>query len=640
MVNDKYWDKREKDWINSQIRKDIDFDKAIATKYDQLELQMYKEVQSFYVNYAKATNITYAEAKKRVSRFDVNEFSKEATKLVKSKDFSPEANERLKLYNATMRINRQTMLASKLGLEAAKVSNNYEGSLRDKLEKDIYDEAKHQTGILGKTVPKHMDLRVKTLVDSSFQGAKWSDRLWVNNDQLVSSVGDIINQSLIAGMNPSQLATKLRPHLKDAVSSARYAAQRLARTESSRVSTEYKQGLYKDEGFTKGKWIAEPTACKLCLPKDGHVYDLDDINIPYHANCRCSFVPYMSKTIVAEGDEPKRTDVKAFDPMDKSTWPDSVDVVKMPDGIKLNFNAPDGRYLSSEWLSKLQAEKGDDLIDYIEYQMSDGRFGDKKQYKAIADWIQKAKEFKTAKKIIKVPSKYKKDIFKVAKSDASINKLGHDKLVNIITDDFGMKIHETSTNRLSDIAMQETIKTFQQFGNIYNLLPEKIPTLNAVSPAKSGKAAAWYSSSIRTRSPQGFSVNTKYFKDRQMLDETVKNGVNGGWFSKNSDGNHVMLHELSHHIDIQLSKLNNGKSFSYKVFKDISKSNPDFKISGISNYASTSYEKQAGSTVEPFAEIMAEAYGPTPGKQAQLFKKYYEKDALEVLNNASYAGRL
>lgn len=297
MASQKYWEEREQSWIDSQIRKDIEFDKAIANQYEKLELQLYKEAQSFYVNYAKSANITYAEAKKRVSQFDVNEFSNEAAQLVKDKDFSPEANDRLKLYNAKMRINRQMMLGSKMGLETAKISNNVEGMTRDKLEKDIYDEAKRQAGILGNTVPERMDLRVKTLVDSSYLGAKWSDRLWNNNDKLVNDLGNIISQSLIQGMNPSQLANQLRPHLKDSVNNAKYAAQRIARTESTRVSAEYSKRLYKDEGFTKAEWIAEPTACKYCLPRDGKIYDIDDIQIPFHANCRCSFVPYIKDTV-------------------------------------------------------------------------------------------------------------------------------------------------------------------------------------------------------------------------------------------------------------------------------------------------------------------------------------------------------
>lgn len=337
--SDKYWEDRERDWINSQIRNDINFDKAIAAKYDELELKMYKEVQAFYVNYAKSANITYAEAKKKVSQFDVNEFSSEASKLVKNKDFSPEANDRLKLYNAKMKINRQMMLASKLGLETAKISSNMTGMTRDKLEKDIYDEAKHQAGILGKTVPERMDLRVKTLVDSSYLGAKWSDRLWINNDKLVSDLNDIINRSLIEGMNPNQLANKLRPHLKDSVNNAKYAMQRLARTESTRVSTEYKQSLYKDQGYKYGEWIAEPSACKRCLPKDGKIYRLDDINIPYHANCRCSFVPNVESAKISNDQD---NDIDEFDisSVDKiNDFFNKSEIGQINQYIK---NAPDG----------------------------------------------------------------------------------------------------------------------------------------------------------------------------------------------------------------------------------------------------------------------------------------------------------
>jgi len=289
-----YWDKREKEWINSQIRKDMNFDKIVAAKYDELELQCYKDISSFYTKYAKTSNITFEEARKRVDSADIDELSKEAARMVKEKDFSQYANDRMKLYNATMRINRQSMLASQLGMESAKVTNGVEGELRSKLENDIYDEAKRQAGILAKSVPPKIDLRVKSLVDSSYQGATFSQRLWTSNDQLVNRLGEIVNRGLIQGMNPTQLSTMLRPLIKDNVKNAKYVAQRIARTESTRVSTQYRKRLYKDEGFDKAKWIAEPTACKFCLPEDRKIYDLDDINIPMHPNCRCSFIPVVN----------------------------------------------------------------------------------------------------------------------------------------------------------------------------------------------------------------------------------------------------------------------------------------------------------------------------------------------------------
>lgn len=293
MVKIDYWEKREREWIEKNIHKDADVDKLLEAKFDELEISLYKDIQGFYVNYAKSQNITMAEAKKRVASFDIKTFEKEAKKLVEAKDFSKEANERLKLYNATMRINRQQALAAKVGLSAASVMNDTEGIIRDKLENDILNEHKHQAGLLGMTIPERIDLRGQALIDGSYQGAKWSERLWTNSDAMVSNVTNIINRSLIQGMNPNQLASKLRPHLKKSVANAKYAAQRLARTESARTSTEYKQLLYKDQGYELGKWIAEPTACKLCMPKDGKVFKLDDIDVPLHPNCRCSFVPYF-----------------------------------------------------------------------------------------------------------------------------------------------------------------------------------------------------------------------------------------------------------------------------------------------------------------------------------------------------------
>lgn len=66
----------------------------------------------------------------------------------------------------------------------------------------------------------------------------------------------------------------------------------------------------------------------------------------------------------------------------------------------------------------------------------------------------------------------------------------------------------------------------------------------------------------------------------------------------------------------------------------MSKDGNEIDINSISRYAKSIYEKYYNLS-EAFAEIMTEAYGPTPGKQAIMFKKYFEKKALEVINDAS-----
>lgn len=680
-----YWEKRFLQTKANQLTNTKDYELALQPHLNGLQHELDGELNKYYRRYSQTNEIPQEENEKILKNIGNSNWNMTLDKF-KSKAIEGGHEKELDSEYFKSRIARLQNLETQFKQRTSRFGDEQETSLSNELVKqfdDSYMRTTYTTQLAKQKFTSNFahfnEDQMRIIASKPWSGKNFSERIWKNyREDIPNKLMDAALRGTLLGYSPNKITSMLHESFKDI---KRSNIHRLVLSEMSHITEEATARSYEESGIKEYEFMAtlESHTCDDCAHLDGHIFKLSDrkdgINYPIiHPYCRCTTIPHIDDLPDVKGrwmrdpetgkgkiinnmgfDEWKqkygkpeknikklvKNMVIGINLLDKSKWPSGVRVVETPDGNKVQFESDEGRSLSSEWLEVLHHySDNEDLLETIEYQMGNGRFGDKKQYQSIADWIKKTKEFKPAKEIIKVPGKYKKDIFEVAKADGSINKLRHDELVNIITDKYGMKIHETHQNRLSDIAMQETIKTFQQFGNIYNLLPEKIPTLNAVSPTKSGKAAAWYSSSIRTRSPQGFSVNTKYFKDRQMLDETVKNGVNGGWFSKNSDGNHVMLHELSHHIDIQLSKLNNGKSFSYKVFRDISKDNPDFKISKISDYASDSFEKQSGSTVEPFAEIMAEAYGPTPGKQAQIFKEYYEKDALEVLNNASYAGKL
>lgn len=292
-----YWEKREREWIDQQQKQDIDFDKQIDEIYNKSLDKIDKDISQFYTRYANKEGISIDEAKKRVSNFDVKGFQDTAKKMVEEQDFSDEANERLRIYNATMRINRLEMLKSQIGVDLLAETDELSDKLRERLVTELKDERVRQAGILGETVPKMTERRMETLIYSSYHGAKFSDRIWTNQDVLKNELDNIITRSLVMGMNSDQLSSRLRSLIDDKIKNAGYAASRIARTESARVADQYSRILYMENDFDKVKWIAEPTACSVCKPLDNKVFELmgDGDNpapdIPVHPNCRCSTVP-------------------------------------------------------------------------------------------------------------------------------------------------------------------------------------------------------------------------------------------------------------------------------------------------------------------------------------------------------------
>ncbi|WP_125769546.1 minor capsid protein [Companilactobacillus furfuricola] len=291
-----YWEKREREWIDQQQKQDIDFDKQIDGIYNKSLDKIDKDISQFYTRYANKEGISIDEAKKRVSNFDVKGFQDTAKKMVEEQDFSDEANERLRIYNATMRINRLEMLKSQIGVDLLAETDEIGDKLSERLVKEISSERVRQAGILGDTVPKMTERRMEALIYSSYHGAKFSDRIWTNQDVLKNELDNIITRSLVMGMNADQLSSRLRSLIDDKIKNAGYAASRIARTESARVADQYSRILYMENDFDKVKWIAEPTACSVCKPLDNKVFELmgDGDNpapdIPVHPNCRCSTV--------------------------------------------------------------------------------------------------------------------------------------------------------------------------------------------------------------------------------------------------------------------------------------------------------------------------------------------------------------
>ena len=304
MTKDDYWKKREEDWIQANIKSDQMLSKSLKERYSEMMKSIENDINRFYINYANKDHISMDEAIKKVASFDVKAFQDTAKKMVENKDFSEYANERLRAYNATMRINRLEMLKSKIGEELVNVDASVEKDIRNHLTNSYQNEATRQAGILGDNKFDGIKGKVDKVIDASFQGATWSQRLWVSHIELKSKIDGLLTRSLIQGQNPKTLVKDLMPLISKNVDNRRFVAERLAITETSRVQDQAQMDTFKRLGFEYVRWVAEPTACDECVDiaaeNDG-IYSVDKVPaIPVHPMCRCSKAATMDKPQVAE----------------------------------------------------------------------------------------------------------------------------------------------------------------------------------------------------------------------------------------------------------------------------------------------------------------------------------------------------
>lgn len=136
-------------------------------------------------------------------------------------------------------------------------------------------------------------------------GKDLSDRIWKNKDMLMQRLEDGIFDFVSKGQPTADMTSEImsmqlgydasRANLRDFddamledFQEAYHNAQRLVRTETARVQNRATQDRYKEAGFTKWRVIAEPDCCEVCEDLSKEVFDIDQLVIPAHPNCRCA----------------------------------------------------------------------------------------------------------------------------------------------------------------------------------------------------------------------------------------------------------------------------------------------------------------------------------------------------------------
>ena len=298
-----YWREREEKQRKKNIKDEKEYSQEIDKIYRQMMDEIEVQINDFYTRYAGKEGITYAQAKERVSKLDIERYAELAKKYVAEKNFSKKANDEMRLYNLTMKVNRLELLKANIGMRIVGGFDELQQFFDEKLTERTLDTFERQAGILGKTVFDNQRY-AHAIVNASFHNATWSDRIWTHQDVLRNELGSLLSTGLIQGRNPKELARTLRKK----VESSKYNANRLMITEMARVQTEAQKQSYEKNGFTKYTFHSLGTACEHCLSINGKTFDLSDMQSgvnapPMHPNCRCSTSAAIERTDFGVGNE-------------------------------------------------------------------------------------------------------------------------------------------------------------------------------------------------------------------------------------------------------------------------------------------------------------------------------------------------
>ena len=292
MTSQEYWKNREAEQRKHNIRDEAEYQKHIREIYQNMIDEIEKEINGFYGKYASKEGITLAEAKKRAAKADIEALGRKAAKYVKEKNFSQQANEEMRLYNMTMKVNRLELLKAQIGLEMVVGFDELQKYYDEILTERTISEFERQAGILGKTIQNNAKA-ANAIVNASFHNATFSDRIWMYQDMLKNELNSLLQTGLIQGQHPLKLAAHLRKRFGVSQSNA----ERLLITEMARVQTEAQKQSFERNGFEEYTFLALGTACPICRALDGKHFKVSKMMSgtnapPMHPRCRCSAAAY------------------------------------------------------------------------------------------------------------------------------------------------------------------------------------------------------------------------------------------------------------------------------------------------------------------------------------------------------------
>ncbi len=170
---------------------------------------------------------------------------------------------------------------------------------------NIYtDQFLRQVYTLGQSIPVKANFNrlnpalIKRTLDYAWSGAMFSDRIWVDKETLERNLRVGLTQSMILGEGIPEITERINKN----IGTAQYNAERLARTETKRVTYVAHNDAYEDMGVEQLKYYtsgmkSSSEVCGTCKKDNGKIFKRgEEPTLPRHPNCKCVYIPVVSDT--------------------------------------------------------------------------------------------------------------------------------------------------------------------------------------------------------------------------------------------------------------------------------------------------------------------------------------------------------
>lgn len=200
-------------------------------------------------------------------------------------------------------LTRSRGLFEQITAELTKLGQKEQITFAEGLGSIYTDQFLRQVYELGQSIPVKANFNrlnpalIKQTLDYPWSGAMFSDRLWLDKETLGRNLRAGLTQSMILGEGIPEITDRIAKNIE----TSRYNAERIARTETKRVTYVAHDHAYADMGVEELEYRVanggDHRVCSTCRADNGKKYKRgEEPTLPRHPNCRCVYIPVVSDT--------------------------------------------------------------------------------------------------------------------------------------------------------------------------------------------------------------------------------------------------------------------------------------------------------------------------------------------------------
>lgn len=311
--NNSYWEQRSAARMELAHRNATKVTEVVNKAYNRAMQIIVGDMDNLFMSFSNAPNMNKSEAitllNKRVSQKTINELYAKL-QYIEDEEIRKETEKQITADAYRARMTRLQALKENIYIECKRVadiekrasSKFYAKTIKDSYYRGIYDFCKGAGYQID--FAKIPTRQVNEILQANWSGKQYSRRIWDNSEVFASKLQEILLSKTLTGKHSRDVAINLKDYVKkvsddanEQAKCAKFASERLLRTETTYMATMGDLAESEEMGIEKIKFIAtlDKRTSPECRESDGKIILLKDakpgVNVPpLHCFCRSTTI--------------------------------------------------------------------------------------------------------------------------------------------------------------------------------------------------------------------------------------------------------------------------------------------------------------------------------------------------------------